>query len=65
MPKDCARCGAENVIQAAECAECGRSFGRQPQPREPKERGNPLVGCLTFLLGVALLVWAASKLMYG
>lgn len=61
MPKNCAKCGAENVIQAAACDVCGKSFGRRPSTGPPKPKGNRLVGCLTLLLGLFLLLYVVSK----
>ena len=63
MPKSCAKCGAENVIQAAACDVCGKTFGRRPSTEPPKPKGNRLVGCLTLLLGLFLLTYAVSIAM--
>lgn len=61
MPKNCARCRAENVVQASECASCGARFGKgQPGTEPPASGPASSKGCVVWVLAFAVLAAAGS-----
>lgn len=60
MPKDCAGCGAENVIQAKTCSECSRSF-----MRGASGSGGSMLGIVALVVVVAAAIWGCNAFLEG